>query len=112
MIIQLNPFIPVQTPKGKAIAHFLIDYGIESSIHWVCFQDDTGECWTWRNEDIRAQKNITVGRENISDSPNNYFHYLNLRCPQCDLTDVVCDKYAKDWKCPRCNPKNISGNTK
>jgi hypothetical protein len=33
---------------------------------WVCFQDDTGECWTWENADIRARVNITIGRKTIS----------------------------------------------
>lgn len=66
MIKQLNPPIPVVTPKGKAIAHFLIDYGIENDLYWVCAQDNTGECWTWSNRDIRFQKNITQGRDYIS----------------------------------------------
>jgi hypothetical protein len=61
-LIQLNPPLPIQTPKGPAVAHFLIDYGIEYNLMWVCFQDETGECWTWSNRDIRAQKNITIGR--------------------------------------------------
>ncbi len=63
MITQLNPPIPLDTPKGAAIAHFLIDYGPESNLLWVCFQDDSRECWTWSNSDVRAQKNITLGRE-------------------------------------------------
>lgn len=62
MILQLNPPLPMITPKGKALAHFLIDYGIEADIMWVCFQDDSGECWTWNNKDIRIQKNISLGR--------------------------------------------------
>jgi len=62
MMIQLNPPIPVDTPKGSALAHVLVDYGIEHNLNWVCFQDATGECWTWPNSDIRAQKNITYGR--------------------------------------------------
>ncbi len=64
-MIQLNPPLPVITPKGPALAHFLIDYGPEHSILWVCFQDEGGECWTWRNPDIRAQKNITMGRKSV-----------------------------------------------
>ena len=43
----------------------LIDYGFEHDLHWVCFQDNTGECWTWNNKDIRIQNNITAGRINI-----------------------------------------------
>ena len=66
MIQQLNPPIPVITPKGKALAHFVIDYGIESELQWVCFQDSTGESWTWQNPKVRAQMNITHGRDYIS----------------------------------------------
>jgi hypothetical protein len=62
MILQLDPPIPVTTPKGNAIAVVLLDYGLEHNLMWVCFQDDTSECWTWSNRDIRAQKNITIGR--------------------------------------------------
>ena len=29
---------------------------------WVAFQDDTGECWTWCNRDVRIQPNATLGR--------------------------------------------------
>jgi hypothetical protein len=66
-IVRIDPAIPLLTPKGTAYAHFLIDYGIEDNLHWVCFQDDTGECWTWDNSKIRATKNITVNRTNISE---------------------------------------------
>jgi len=61
-MIQLNPPIPVKTPKGKAMAHVLIDYGPDYDLMWVTFQDDTGECWTWQNKDIRGQENITLDR--------------------------------------------------
>lgn len=65
-ITQLNPPIPLMTPKGRAVAHFIIDYGVENDLMWVCFQDDTGECWTWENAQIRARVNKTAGRTNIS----------------------------------------------
>lgn len=66
MIVRLDPPLPLITPKGKALAHFLIDYGFEHDLHWVCFQTDTGECWTWNNKDVRAEKNITADRKQIS----------------------------------------------
>lgn len=66
MILQLNPPMPVICPKGKAVAHFIVDHGIEHDILWVCFLDDSGECWTYNNKMIRAQKNETMGREYIS----------------------------------------------
>jgi hypothetical protein len=65
-LLQLNPPIPVTTPKGDGLAQVLIDYGAEHSLLWVVFQDDTGECWTWPNPKVRAQKNITMGRTEVT----------------------------------------------
>lgn len=62
MILQLNPPIFLNTPKGSALAHFIIDYGIENDLYWTCFLDTNGECWTFSNREVRAQKNITIGR--------------------------------------------------
>lgn len=62
MILQLNPPLPVTTPKGPGMAHMVIDYGLEHNLFWVVFIDATGECWTYTNPEIRAQKNITLGR--------------------------------------------------
>jgi hypothetical protein len=62
MILQLNPPIPVVTPKGEGLAHVLIDYGPEFNLMWVCFIDETKECWTFDNSKIKAVKNITMGR--------------------------------------------------
>jgi hypothetical protein len=62
MISQLNPPLPVSTPKGSGLAHLVIDYGPEHNLFWVVFIDATGECWTYPNPEIRAQKNITLGR--------------------------------------------------
>ena len=61
MILQLNPPLPVTTPNGKALAQVLIDYGPEYDLIWVCFEAN-GECWCWKNQDIRADTNITFGR--------------------------------------------------
>lgn len=67
MIIQLNQPLPLITPKGKGWAHLVIDYGQEHDLMWVVFQDETGECWTWLNSDIRLQPNITLQRkQNVS----------------------------------------------
>ena len=66
MLLQLNPPIPVMSPKGKGLAHALIDYGAEYDLLWVVFQDETGECWTWSNKEIRGQANVTMGRPNVA----------------------------------------------
>ena len=63
MILQLDPPIPVYViNRGKALAHFIIDRGVEFHLEWVVFMDDSTECWTIQNPQIRAQKNITYGR--------------------------------------------------
>ena len=65
-MLQLNPPLPVVTPRGKGLAHVLIDYGMEADLMWVVAQDDDGQVWTWRNQDIRFQPNITVGRRTVN----------------------------------------------
>jgi hypothetical protein len=62
MLTQLNPPLPLLTPKGKAWAHLVIDYGPEADLMWICFQDQDGACWTWCNRDVRIQANATLGR--------------------------------------------------
>jgi hypothetical protein len=60
-MLQLNPPLPVVTPNGKALAQILIDYGPDHDLIWVCAQQD-GEIWCWKNQDVRADTNITFGR--------------------------------------------------
>ena len=62
MMLQLSPLIPVETPKGRGLAHFVIDYGEEHHILWVVFIDESCECWTFQNPEIRIQSNPTMGR--------------------------------------------------
>lgn len=62
MITQLNPPLPMETPKGPALAHFLIDYGPESHLMWVCFLDENGQCWTVPNPEVRMQANWSMQR--------------------------------------------------
>ncbi len=63
-MIQLNPPLPMNTPKGEGFAHVLIDYGPESDLYWTVFITETGEIWTFANRQVRASKNITLGRTN------------------------------------------------
>jgi len=61
MMLQLNPPLEVDTPKGRGYAEVLIDYGLESDLYFVCVLNN-GEIWIFTNKDIRATKNITAGR--------------------------------------------------
>lgn len=62
MLIQLNPPLPLVTPKGKGLAHVVIDYGPEHHLLWVVIDDTTREIWTWSNPEVKGQMNITMGR--------------------------------------------------
>ncbi len=66
MLQQLNPPLPMVTPKGSGLAHFAIDYGIEQNLMFVVFLDDTGECWTFDTRNVRMAKNITLGRVEVA----------------------------------------------
>lgn len=61
MILQLNPPIPVETPRGKGLAQLVIDYGPEHHLLWVVFQAD-GQCWSWQNPQVRGETNISYDR--------------------------------------------------
>lgn len=62
-MLQLNPTIPLFTPKGPARAVALIDYGEDHDLIWVCFVNESGECWSFRNQDIRQVENLTFSRK-------------------------------------------------
>lgn len=72
-MIQLNPPLPMNTPKGEGFAHVLIDYGPESDLYWTVFITETGEIWTFANRHVRASKNITLGRTH-SGQPQDAAH--------------------------------------
>lgn len=59
-MIQLNPPIPLETPRGLGMANVLIDYGPEHHLLWAVFIDATGECWTFLNSEVRLQVNETM----------------------------------------------------
>lgn len=61
-MLQLNPPLPMNTPKGEGFAHILIDYGPESDLYWTVIITESGEIWTFSNREVRAAKNITLGR--------------------------------------------------
>lgn len=90
MIQQLNPALPLLTPKGKGWAHFVIDYSQEHDLLWVVFLNETGECWTFPNPEIQIDHNISLGRNDFSNragSFRNWEHYRQSDCffdPWCD----------------------------
>jgi len=65
MILQLNPMLPVITPKGSGYAFLVIDYSQEHHLLFSVIIDDTGEIWTFNNKEIRATVNITMDRPSV-----------------------------------------------
>ena len=61
-MIQLNPQIPLDTPKGRGQAVMVIDYSEEHDLMWVVIDDTTFEVWTWKNSEVRGVPNTTMGR--------------------------------------------------
>ena len=60
-MMQLNPPLPLDTARGPAYAHMVIDYSQEHYVLFVCFLQETGECWVLPNRDVRLQQNVTMG---------------------------------------------------
>ena len=61
MILQLNPPVPMKTPKGFGYANFLIDRGMEFNNEWIVFLE-TGEIWSFQNNKVRLDTNYTFDR--------------------------------------------------
>lgn len=63
-MIQLDPVIPMHTPKGHGYAYFVTDSGFDHDLLWTVFLD-TGEIWSFRNREVRAVENYTFGRRDL-----------------------------------------------
>lgn len=63
MMLQLNPTIPIirVSDNMKGYAFLVIDYSQEHNLLFTCAMDN-GEIWTLSNQEIRIQKNISLGR--------------------------------------------------
>jgi hypothetical protein len=62
MIVQLNPTIPVFTPRGPGHCVAWIDYSQDHNTLWKVMLDDGGEVWDFPQSDIRGVENFSLGR--------------------------------------------------
>jgi hypothetical protein len=62
MILQLDPPIPLETPKGQGFAHLVVDYGMDFDLCWTVFITKSRECCTFQNREVRAVSNVTFKR--------------------------------------------------
>lgn len=65
-ILQLNPSIPMTTPKGNGLAIMAVWLSEEHDWIWSVVLDESGEIWDFQNRLVRVQKNFTMGRPEIS----------------------------------------------
>lgn len=61
-MLQLNPPLPVVTPKGGGWAYVLIDRSQEHPVEFVVALDEGGEIWVFNQEQVRMHRNLTYGR--------------------------------------------------
>lgn len=64
-MLQLNPPIPLKTPKGEGLAVLVIDYGPDHDLWWTVILskgEHAGEIWTYPNPKVRGVENVTLGR--------------------------------------------------
>ena len=62
MIHELKQVLWLDTPKGQALAKFLVDRGIDSDLEWITVINETGEIWSFDNSDVLVSKNLTLNR--------------------------------------------------
>lgn len=59
---QLNPTIPVDTPKGRGYAIWREGMSQEHETLWTVVLDETGQFWDMPQSQIRALRNYSMGR--------------------------------------------------
>jgi len=69
MIHELRGVLWLETPKGLALAKFLVDRGIDADNEWICIVNDTGEIWSFDNSDVLVCKSYTLGRRTSWEKP-------------------------------------------
>lgn len=85
MRLRLDPPIPLETPKGYGLAHFIDDYGIDHEDYWGVCLTETGEWWWFKNSEVRGCENKTLGR--IKKKPIAYFRGIPIY-KMSDIPDI------------------------
>lgn len=66
VVTRCDPPLPMNTPLGPGLAHWRIERGIEMSTCyevWISSGDHLGEIWEFPQTVLRAQSNMTAGRQ-------------------------------------------------
>jgi hypothetical protein len=61
-ILEPKQSLEVETPKGKGRVWLVTDYGPETEKLFAVILYESGEIWEFTNKDVKATKNLTMGR--------------------------------------------------
>lgn len=61
-IHEIQQALWLDTPKGIALAKFMVDRGIDSDIEWVTILNETGQILVFDNSDVLVTKSYTQSR--------------------------------------------------
>ena len=67
MMLQLNPEIFVITPKGRACALGIIDYGINLNTVWIVSMCDSGQILHFDSSDVKRMGNEMMDMPDPAD---------------------------------------------
>ena len=98
MILQLNPTIDVLTPKGKAEAIIIIDYGVNVNSVWLCRMEG-GKVLHFYSDDVRIYGNPMNG--NGWDVVADFEKTQEEEDPPSGEDDIVLD-FGSDKICTKC----------
>ena len=62
MFLELAKPWPVETSKGPGFVYVLLDYSQDHDTLFLTCINSTGEFWYFKQSEIRAQKNLSLGR--------------------------------------------------
>jgi hypothetical protein len=69
-IHEIKQVLPVNTPHGKGLALFIIDYGLHANTIWIVSLFESGEVKHYDSRDIRVERNWTVEFNLNDEKPN------------------------------------------
>lgn len=71
VIHEIQQVIWLDTPKGQALAKFIVDRGVDSDLEWITVLQETGQVLSFDNSEVLVCKSFTLGRR----TDWSEFHY-------------------------------------
>jgi hypothetical protein len=105
-MLQLNPSIPMMTPRGPGFAILCLDYSQEHDLIWCVALTESGEMWCLRNQDVRIDKNYTLGPN--GPRPLEGIGHPPSRQPQCDPGEGEREQHPEHGPEPDVRPGPVT----